>query len=542
MIRLHPLVLIYCILYFRLPSVYRLARKNNYINSSLSRTINIINGFIADTPAVSLMRYHLFLLAVFSYLRFVSTDDGCRDESTGLCELGLTRSPPYCWGYEANCSDGKQIFERPVCEGTPQPWVNTMEEKVEKFWRQADFGYVQDFLSTIRDFCVAKNSQQGGLSCSQNMRYCYARHLVLDFREYDFDTRERFRDDIHKRVSIGSDCTVDTQLIGSNGDQKGELQSWYNELKEFRTLSLGSEGCDVMIQRPVVFLKLDAGVNMYHHFCDYVNLYASQHINGSFSRDVELVRWDTGKLYYSDLFDSVWRTFSHYPERSLSQFSGKVVCLREAMFPLLPRMFYGLYYNMPLVPDCYGSGLMKAFSKHILARLNLKRYQMDRQVQVTLVPRNTKFRNILNQNELVSGLKTLGIINLTVIEYNHGEISFQQQLAQTHKSDIFITMHGAGLTHLLFLPDWGAVIELYNCGDSTCYRDLASIRGVKYFTWQEPRDVYPQDEGHHPTLGPHKKFTNYSFGLKAFIRLVMKAVDYVIQHKPSFKQVLHSEL
>ncbi len=32
---------------------------------------------------------------------------------------------------------------------------------------------------------------------------------------------------------------------------------------------------------------------MYHHFCDYVNLYASQHMNNSFSQDINIVMWDT---------------------------------------------------------------------------------------------------------------------------------------------------------------------------------------------------------------------------------------------------------
>ena len=36
-----------------------------------------------------------------------------------------------------------------------------------------------------------------------------------------------------------------------------------------------------------------AGVNLYHHFCDFFNLYASQHANGSFSDDIYIVRWDT---------------------------------------------------------------------------------------------------------------------------------------------------------------------------------------------------------------------------------------------------------
>jgi len=32
---------------------------------------------------------------------------------------------------------------------------------------------------------------------------------------------------------------------------------------------------------------------MFHHFCDYVNLYASQHVNGSWNRDIHIIMWNT---------------------------------------------------------------------------------------------------------------------------------------------------------------------------------------------------------------------------------------------------------
>lgn len=486
--------------------------------------------------------YHLALASVLSLISIVSGSNSCIDDVGGFCELGLTLTDPWCWGYEPNCSLHQRLFDRPICHGTPKPWVNTMEEKIEKFWKQADFGYVEDFISTMSDFCVPRKSQQKShLRCSSNMRYCHAGNLVLDFREFDFDSRQRFREDVAEQVVIGGDCSVNVDKIENNGAQGGALQSWHRELRMFRTVSKGQK-CDVTIERPVVFMKLDAGVNMYHHFCDFVNLYASQHVNGSFSRDIELIRWDTSTLYYQDVFESVWRVFSNQAIRSLSEFAGKIVCVREAMFSLLPRMFYGLFYNMPLVPQCHGSGLMKAFSRHTLSRLNIKRRPLDQQVQVTLIPRNTKFRNILNQAELVSALRTVGVINLTVIEYNPRQMSFYQQLEQTHNSDVYITMHGAGLTHLLFLPDWGSVIELYNCDDAACYRDLAAIRGVQYLTWEETAAVFQQDEGHHPTLGAHKKFTNYSFKPEAFVKLVLKAVDHVLQHKPTESHYIHTEL
>jgi len=50
-----------------------------------------------------------------------------------------------------------------------------------------------------------------------------------------------------------------------------------------------------------VFVCVLLGVNMYHHFCDFVNIYVSQHINGSFITDINVIMWDTA----SDLERSI---------------------------------------------------------------------------------------------------------------------------------------------------------------------------------------------------------------------------------------------
>ena len=45
-----------------------------------------------------------------------------------------------------------------------------------------------------------------------------------------------------------------------------------------------------------------SGINLYHHFCDFVNLYVTQHMNGSFSTDVNIVMWDTvGIVLYNHM-------------------------------------------------------------------------------------------------------------------------------------------------------------------------------------------------------------------------------------------------
>ncbi|XP_043564252.1 EGF domain-specific O-linked N-acetylglucosamine transferase isoform X6 [Chiloscyllium plagiosum] len=318
---------------------------------------------------------------------------------------------------------------------------------------------------------------------------------------------------------------------------------WFAELQSYSQLNfeLKDENCDLIIEKPSYFMKLDAGVNMYHHFCDFVNLYISQHINNSFDTDVNIIMWDTSSYGYGDLFSDTWKVFTDHNIIHLKTFDFKKVCFKEVVFSLLPRMRYGLFYNTPLVPDCFSTGMFRAFSQHVLFRLNItqERPQIGK-IRVTLLVRSTQYRRILNQDELVKALKTVTVFDVRVVDYK--DIRFLEQLKITHNSDIFISIHGAGLTHLLFLPDWAVIFELYNCEDERCYFDLARLRGVNYMTWEKSDKVISQDKGHHPTLGDHPKFTNYSFDVTEFMHLVMSAAQKVIQHpKWPFTQY-HDEL
>lgn len=49
-------------------------------------------------------------------------------------------------------------------------------------------------------------------------------------------------------------------------------------------------------------------------------------------------------------------------------------------------------------------------------------------------------------------------------------------------------------------------------------------------------------QGHHPTLGDHPKFTNYSFDVEEFMRLVLEAADYVTHHPKWQRRALRDEL
>ncbi|CAI8028722.1 EGF domain-specific O-linked N-acetylglucosamine transferase [Geodia barretti] len=104
----------------------------------------------------------------------------CEDSTCEEREGGL------CWGYERDCTEDNRLFV-PRCDGSPKPWAQTMEGKMELFWTQADFGYVKKVVDSLAILCSPKGKIAEGASqliCSAQLRYCRARNLYMDLRRY----------------------------------------------------------------------------------------------------------------------------------------------------------------------------------------------------------------------------------------------------------------------------------------------------------------------------------------------------------------------
>lgn len=201
---------------------------------------------------------------------------------------------------------------------------------------------------------------------------------------------------------------------------------------------------------------------MYHHFCDFFNLYASLHLNSTqpdaFSTDVHILIWES--YTYRSAFHDTWDAFTDHQIWDLKTFSGDVVCFKNVIFPLLPRMIFGLYYNTPIIYGCESSGLFHAFSEHVLHRLQIPfNERINKKIRITLLSRDTKYRKILNEDELLNELTKNEEYEVQKVVYNR-DIPFRKQLELTRNTDVLIGIHGAGLTHLMFLPNWAAVFEL----------------------------------------------------------------------------------
>ncbi|XP_072383686.1 EGF domain-specific O-linked N-acetylglucosamine transferase isoform X1 [Diabrotica undecimpunctata] len=459
------------------------------------------------------------------------------------CSFKKYLNKDVCWGYEYDCDWSKQYL-KPYCPGDHKGWVKTKHAQETTFHAQADFGYVKQQLREMKLVCEPLFQDDSSLECSEHLRFCRGRNLMINFTK--LANREepiRYKMDVLGEGDIGGYCNLRQAWLDEQADQISPLQSWGPELRYFKQLDhrpINEGDCDVVIEKPTFILKIDATVNMYHHFCDFFNLYASLHLNATqedaFSTNVHILIWES--FTYRSAFQDTWEAFTDHQLWDLKTFKGKTVCFKNVVFPLLPRMIYGLYYNTPIIYGCEKSGLVDAFSKHVLHRLRIPEYtRTNKKIRITFLSRETKFRRILNERELVDALKQNENYDVQLVVFSR-DVPFKKQLEIARNSDVFVGIHGAGLTHLLFLPEWASVFEVYNCQDSNCYFDLARLKGVKYFTWENTSKLTSITEGSYSGGSP-AKFVNYKMDKTEFVRIINKAAEHVRSH-PKYQEHLEN--
>ncbi|KAI8801992.1 hypothetical protein BJ742DRAFT_563295 [Cladochytrium replicatum] len=107
--------------------------------------------------------------------------------------------------------------------------------------------------------------------------------------------------------------------------------------------------------------------------------------------------------------------------------------------------------------------------------------------RVTLVLRTGKTRRVLNEKDIIAALKTLPI-DLAVHQFDG--LALEEQLAIIDETDVLVSMHGAALTHLLFLRPETYLVELFPYAfRKIIYQNLAKIMKVKYACWQNTKEI-----------------------------------------------------
>ena len=151
-------------------------------------------------------------------------------------------------------------------------------------------------------------------------------------------------------------------------------------------------------------------------------------------------------------------------------------CYKTAVFPVVG---YGSpFFVDERADECRESELLIAIRQRLLAGYGLLDTPIVAQPRITIIHRSD-YRGRINDKRLLEDLqKAYGKDSARLVSFE--KLTFRKQLELIRATNILIGVHGAGMTHLLWLPRGSAVIELFTQKAPRHYRNLAHWLGLTY--------------------------------------------------------------
>lgn len=115
--------------------------------------------------------------------------------------------------------------------------------------------------------------------------------------------------------------------------------------------------------------------------------------------------------------------------------------------------------------------------------------QMTRE-KLSLKPSKEPFRKVYISRKFAPKRKTHNEVDVELLMIRHGfeivyteKLTLKEQIRLMSETKILVSLHGAALTNMIFLPKGSSVVELRNQGDSKtqCYYNLANALELPYY-------------------------------------------------------------
>ena len=362
------------------------------------------------------------------------------------------------------------------------------------------FGLIRRWRASRSEWCNGPNPvvcyplvQTNHAGNTDNL--CSIHNGTLDMSSFNDSelTREsvlRYRDSrhaIHPYLDlpmIGADCVK----TGEWNDQA--LPGWNADVMRFSATK-----CTRVEEKALIVLKRDGFANFYHSSEDFFNIWLALLISELRPEQVRVLIID---LYAWGPFEALWKHMFGDINTAWEMREEPPTCYSRIIMGI-----YGPASPLTLInrrTTCFGSELVKAYGlwasfKEPHGRVR-EALWMSRRSHVwpeqdhcddryfmcadwnSLGMRHAS-RIMQNEDAVVKAIRGKGV---DIVQADFLEIPFEQQMGMVESATAMVGPHGAGLTHLLFLPDSGCVFEIFIDGSSNNihYANLASWRGIRY--------------------------------------------------------------
>jgi hypothetical protein len=262
-------------------------------------------------------------------------------------------------------------------------------------------------------------------------------------------------------------------VAGCSLSVTGDLPHYLSTVMNTGFKSTESLECTAWEEQPTLFITRYEYANLYHTCTDWYNTWATlgwadllearadtQAAGGR----TQITRprahgivWLDGHAQGS--IDDVWTSVFTTKVRRVAQVP-QGTCFRRALF--IPAGYSAPIYDWP--DQCGAQTPVREFAEFVLHQYGLS--EQPQQKQATFIfreaylahPRNPgrdASRHVHNRAEIEAVLARHNSISLNPIN-----VSFVDQLRAVHSSRVLLGVHGAGLTHVLFMPAGSQLVEL----------------------------------------------------------------------------------
>ena len=195
-------------------------------------------------------------------------------------------------------------------------------------------------------------------------------------------------------------------------------------------------------------------------------------------------------------FYDQWHAFAKRPVTRIKDLSAASITEPENIIIPLAGTASGFWQHDWDATPCTESAILQVFSQRMLAFYGVEEDPgpPDRPLVLTFIARTEK-RSLIDKEDYIRDLQA-AYPDVEINLVNFASLSFAEQLQTVRRTDVLAGVHGAGLTHAIFLPSASAVVEIMPYGfNHKGFRNLAKELGHGYYTSHAKEDKERKDKG-----------------------------------------------
>ncbi|KAK5163044.1 uncharacterized protein LTR77_010979 [Saxophila tyrrhenica] len=380
-----------------------------------------------------------------------------------------------------------------IPSASPAPAEDRKQRSSPKCDDHLHAGYLRAFVDRATEYCGSGSS--ANMTCLSHTVYektdvlCFAGPARIDVPQKSIrlgcELREWKEEDAAGGIPVFDQFPVYWYNTGP-----GVIFRDHIELEDIR--KQGSEGWNNQVEDHTILVQREGHANTWHSLMEIMSL--------TMSLDIlrETMNPQTGLPSFTDedarttqllilddhpdgpYFD-LWSLYAHKPPVRFSTLPPTASWYSNIIIPLAGSS--NPFWQAEWVSyNCGESVLLQTFSQRLLYFYQIANSapRSTRQLVLTFVDRK-KSRRLLQKVEYLEALEAR-FPHMTIRLVDFAELDLADQIQIAHSTDILVGVHGAGLTHGMFLPHRSAIVEIQPPGLVNVGFDLmAKSLGHRYY-------------------------------------------------------------